>query len=191
MKDLDISYRRSSRAKNLRITVHPTQAITVTVPVNLSLKRAEAFVQSKQAWIQKHLQRMQKSQSNQPAQPQLSQDELEEAQDALFDRLQRFSDQYNLPYNRVAFRCQKTKWGSCSGLNNISLNVNIAFLPGHLKDYILLHELCHIRHKNHGKQFWALLDKYCGGRAREYARELKAYPMVLSPDSKRCSGRPA
>ena len=163
----------------MRITVHPTQAITVTVPVNLSLKRAEAFVQSKQAWIQKQLQKMRESQGNQPVQPKLSQDELNKAQDKLFSRLEYFSEKYKLLYNRAAFRCQKTKWGSCSGQNNISLNINIAFLPEYLQDYILLHELCHIRHKNHSKDFWAQLDKYCDGKAKEYAKELKTYRMKI------------
>jgi len=179
MNDLNVSYRRSRRAKNMRITVHPTQAITVTVPVNLSLKRAEAFVHSKQAWIQKHLQKMRESQGNQPVQPKLSQDELNKAQDKLFSRLEYFSEKYKLLYNRAAFRCQKTKWGSCSGQNNISLNINIAFLPEYLQDYILLHELCHIRHKNHGKDFWTQLDKYCDGKAKEYAKELKTYRMKI------------
>ncbi|MHC5137715.1 MAG: M48 family metallopeptidase [Planctomycetota bacterium] len=179
MNDLNVSYRRSRRAKNMRITIHPTQAITVTVPVNLSLKHAEAFVRSKQAWIQKHLQKMRGSQSNQPAQPQLSQEELNRAKDKLFSRLEYFSEKYKLPYNRAAFRCQKTKWGSCSGQNNISLNINIAFLPEHLQDYILLHELCHIRHKNHSKDFWTQLDTYCDGRAKDYAKELKTYRMKI------------
>lgn len=178
--DLKIAYRRSKRARNLRITIDLTPAVTVTVPANLSLKYAEEFVQSKQAWIQKHVQRMQVSQRNRPAQPELSRDELIRAQDELFDRLERFSEKYKLPYNRAAFRCQKTKWGSCSGQNNISLNINIAFLPVHLQYYILLHELCHIRHKNHSKAFWAQLDKYCFGSAKEHAKELKIHPMKIT-----------
>ncbi|MHC4555193.1 MAG: M48 family metallopeptidase [Planctomycetota bacterium] len=164
MNDLNVSYRRSRRAKNMRITIHPTQAITVTVPVNLSLKHAEAFVRSKQAWIQKHLQKKRESQSNQPAQPQLSQEELNRAKDKLFSRLEYFSEKYKLPYNSQ---------------NNISLNINIAFLPEHLQDYILLHELCHIRHKNHSKDFWTQLDTYCDGRAKDYAKELKTYRMKI------------
>ena len=48
-------------------------------------------------------------------------------------------------------------------------------LTKELQDYILLHELCHIRHKNHSKKFWAELDKYVGGRAKEMRRELKGY----------------
>jgi predicted metal-dependent hydrolase len=177
--DLKIDFRCSRRARNLRITIDPTQAITVTVPASLSLEYAEKFVQSKQAWIQKHLFKIREREKNQPAQPELSPDELDKAQEELFSRLEYFSQKHKLPYNRAAFRCQKTRWGSCSGQNNISLNINIAFLPSHLQDYILLHELCHIRHKNHSKAFWTQLDKYCGVRAKEYARELKTYRMKI------------
>ena len=177
--DLKIAYRRSKRARNLRITIDPTPSITVTVPANLSLNYAEEFAQSKQAWIQKHLQRMRQRQGNQPLQSELSRDELNRAQDELFARLEYFSRKHKLPYNRAAFRCQKTKWGSCSGQNNISLNINIAFLPEHLQDYILLHELCHIRHKNHSKVFWTQLGKYCGARAKEYAKELKTHRIRI------------
>ncbi len=177
--DLKIAYRRSSRAKNLRITIDLTQAVTVTVPAHVALKDAKDFVHSKQAWMQKHLHRMQERENVQKAQPELSRDELNKAQDKLFARLELFSDKYNLPYRRAAFRCQKTKWGSCSSQNNISLNINIAHLPEHLQNYILLHELCHIRHMNHSKAFWTQLDEYCNGRAKEYAKELKTHRMKI------------
>jgi len=179
IQQLNIAYRRSRRAKNLRITIAPTQAITVTVPVNTSLERAKEFVQAKQPWIQKHLMKMRQMETLQAEQPQLSWDELIKAQDELFARLEYFSEKHNLPYARAAFRCQKTKWGSCSSQNNISLNINIAFLPRHLQDYILLHELCHIRHKNHSKQFWSQLDHYCGGNAKTLAKELKQHRMQI------------
>lgn len=109
----------------------------------------------------------------------LSQDELVQAQNELFARLEHFSRKYDLPYARAAFRCQKTRWGSCSSKNNISLNINIAYLPPHLQDYILLHELCHIRHKNHSKQFWVQLDKYCDTSAKALAKELKQYHIPM------------
>ncbi|MHC4881636.1 MAG: M48 family metallopeptidase [Planctomycetota bacterium] len=179
LENLNISYRQSIRAKNLRITIHLTQAITVTVPYAFSLKQAREFVRSKQPWIKKHLCKIQEREKKRQAQPQLSQAELNDAQDALFARMECFSNKYDLPYRRATFRCQKTKWGSCSSQNNISLNINIAFLPEHLQDYILLHELCHIRHKNHSKAFWAQLDQYCSGRAKELAKELKTHPMKI------------
>ncbi len=176
---MNVSCRRSRRAKHLRITIAPTQEITVTIPVNTSLERAKEFVRAKHKWIQKHLAKMQQAQDLRKKQPELSPQELERVQDELFARLERFSAQHNLPYNRAAFRCQKTKWGSCSSGNNISLNINIAFLPVHLQDYILLHELCHIRHKNHSKRFWAQLDHYCGGRAKELAKELRKHRIQI------------
>ncbi len=179
IQQFGISYRRSRRARNLRITIHPTQAITVTVPGGLSLESAKEFVRSKQAWIQKHLRRMQQQENIQKSQPKFSLDKLNKARDELCSRLKYFSNKHNLPYSKVAFRCQKTRWGSCSPTDNISLNINIAFLPVHLQNYILLHELCHVRHKNHSKSFWALLDTYCDGRSKERAKELKNYPMTI------------
>lgn len=178
--NLNVAYRRSARAKRLRITIHPTQAVTVTVPETFSLTQAKEFVRSKQAWIEKHLQNMLQREDIQQAKPELSQNELNIAKDELLNRLEQFSDHHNLPYNRAAFRCQKTRWGSCSPQNNISLNINIAFLPIHLQEYILLHELCHIRHKNHSKAFWSQLDQYCDGRAKELAKELKHHHMSIT-----------
>ena len=105
--------------------------------------------------------------------------DLEKAQADLFDRLGYFSKKHRFPYNRAGFRCQKTKWGSCSARNNLSLNVNIAFLPEQLQDYILLHELVHTKIKNHSKKFWAQLDKYTDGRAKELSKELKKHRIRL------------
>ena len=176
----NVSYTRSARAKYLRLTIKPTQTITVTVPKHTTLQQAQKFLQSKQAWIQKHLHKLQQQEQLTKDHPKLSQEELNNAQDELFLRLDYFSDKYNLPYRRAAFRCQKTRWGSCSAKNNISLNVNIAFLPKELQDYILLHELCHIRHKNHSKKFWSELDKYVGGRSKELRRELKQHKIRMT-----------
>lgn len=163
----------------MRITIAPSRAVSVTVPVGTSLERAKEFVLSRQAWIQKHLTKMRQMEKLRDEQPELSREQLAAVQDELFERLDRFSQKYNLPYNRAAFRCQKTKWGSCSSRQNISLNINIAFLPKHLQDYILLHELCHLRHMNHSKAFWSRLDQYCGGNAKAYAKELKTHPMKI------------
>jgi len=174
-----IHYRHSGRAKHLRLTIKPDQTITVTVPKNTTLQKAQEFLQSKQDWITKHLHKLQKQEQLTEDQPKLSQEELIKAQDDLFSRLDYFSDKYNLSYNRAVFRCQKTKWGSCSSKNNINLNINIAYLPKELQDYILLHELCHIRHKNHSQKFWAELDKYVGGRSKELKKELKGYGMRM------------
>jgi len=172
-----IHFVRSPRAKRLRITVHPEPMITVTIPRRASLEEAKQFLASKQEWIARHLRKMEQQPNTMPL--DLQRIDLAKEQDDLFRRLAHLSSQHNLPYRRAAFRCQKTKWGSCSSENNISLNINIAFLPAHLQDYILLHELVHIRHKNHSTVFWSNLDRLCGGNAKILNKELKKHRIQI------------
>ena len=146
-----VTFTRSPRAKYQRITVRPDKTITVTIPRGGSLSEAKQFLKSKISWIQKQLQKVdQQTQCRNMLDLNI---DLEKAQVDLFNRLDYFSEKHSLSYNRAGFRCQKTRWGSCSGKNNISLNLNIAFLPEGLQDYILLHELVHTKVKNHSRKF--------------------------------------
>ncbi len=175
----EVAFYRSVRARNLRITISDDKSVRVTVPATMHLREADRFVRAKIPWLRKHIRRYQQREAITQSLPDLSPEELRQAQYRLFDRLDYFSQKHNLPYNRVAFRCQKTRWGSCSSQNNISLNVNIAFLPEHLQDYVLLHELTHTRIKNHSAEFWSALNRYTAGHARKFARELKRYTMKI------------
>lgn len=78
-------------------------------------------------------------------------------------------------YNSVSVRNTVSKWGSCSARNDISLSVHLMRLPDHLINYIIIHELCHTVHHNHGPQFHALLDKNTAGRHLALRKQLKAY----------------
>ena len=82
----------------------------------------------------------------------------EEAREKLSERLAKLAAEHHFQYNRVSIRNQKTRWGSCSSNNNISLNMKLLHLPDQLIDYILLHELVHTRVKNHSQDFWNELE---------------------------------
>ena len=77
-------------------------------------------------------------------------------------------------YNQVRIKHNVSNWGSCSVKGNINLNLNLMRLPEELRDYVMLHELCHLKHMNHGPQFHALLESVCPDhlalrkRLREY-----------------------
>ena len=172
-----VAFAQSPRARCLRITIKADKTVTVTIPRNGSLNEAKQFLRSKTAWVQRQLQRIDQHTKLQNT-PDLNID-LEKTQNDLFDRLDYFSKKHNLSYNKAGFRCQKTRWGSCSGKNNISLNVNISFLPEELQDYVLLHELVHTRVKNHSRKFWAELNKYMQGQAKELSKKLKKYRIRL------------
>ena len=166
-----VNFTRSFKARYLRITIKSDETVTVTIPRNGTIEEAKRFLQLKLLWIEKQLQKI-----KQYAQVEKTIDsniDIEKAQQGLFDRLVLLSKHHNFSFNRITFRCQKTKWGSCSAKNNINLNVNIAFLPAPLQDYILLHELCHIRHKNHSRNFWSELDKYTNGNAKKLSEKIE------------------
>ena len=89
-----------------------------------------------------------------------------------------FQKKYCLPYAGVTVRNQKTRWGSCSMRGTISLNINLARLPGVLMDYVILHELLHTKVRGHGNGFWQRLDMLVGD-ARGLRGELGKYSSAL------------
>jgi predicted metal-dependent hydrolase len=75
------------------------------------------------------------------------------------ERVSYWSQVYGISYGRVFIRKQKTRWGSCSRAGNLNFNYRLGFLPPHLVDYIIVHELCHIPQQNHSPAFWALVEQ--------------------------------
>ncbi len=81
----------------------------------------------------------------------------EKARELALARLADFNQHYQLEWKRVAIRNQRRCWGSCSSKKNLNFNYKILFLPPHLQDYIVVHELCHLKVMNHGQEFWKLV----------------------------------
>jgi predicted metal-dependent hydrolase len=171
----DVHFFQSPRAKHLRITIKQDKTIRVTMPRKGNLREAKEFLLSKTSWIQKHLRKIDQNAIQKIPDSNI---DLEKARAYLFNRLNYFAQKYNFSYNRAVFRRQKTKWGSCSGRNNINLNINLVTLPEQLQDYVLLHELVHTKHKNHGKAFWMELDRLTGD-AKKLRKEMRKYRLVV------------
>lgn len=85
----------------------------------------------------------------------------EEAKILLPQKISYFSDQYGFHFHKVTIKHNSSNWGSCSRAGNINLNLNLIRLPEPLCDYVLLHELCHLKEPNHGPRFHALLERLC------------------------------
>jgi len=100
------------------------------------------------------------------------------ASDYILPRLETWAKTMNLYPVRVTFRRARTRWGSCSSLNTLSLNTHLMMLPDELIDYIIVHELAHIRYKNHGKDFWALVARYVP-QYQKKRKQLRAYEAHL------------
>jgi len=79
------------------------------------------------------------------------------AEEVIHDRLQFFNEHYGFKYNRVTMRNQKTRWGSCSRAGNLNFNWRLIMAPIEVIDYVVVHELCHLKEMNHSSRYWALV----------------------------------
>ncbi len=99
---------------------------------------------------------------------------LMEAKEILPEKVKILAKKHSFTYKSLQIKNTKSRWGSCSYDNHINLSLHLMRLPEHLIDYIILHELCHTKEKNHQKGFWKLLEKV-SGNARGLSKELRNY----------------
>jgi predicted metal-dependent hydrolase len=176
-----VLFEPSRRAKRLNVSVRPFKGVRVAVPRRTSFKKAREFVYSQCAWIRKQLGRIERMEKScyVLSKKAASIDEAE-AKKKIVNRLDELARLHGFAYNRVYVRNLKSRWGSCSHRNNISLNLKLIALPEEVLDYVILHELVHTRVKNHGEDFWQELERVSGD-ARALNLSLQQYnPMLLA-----------
>ena len=173
-----ILFERSMRARRVTISVKPPKGVRVAIPNRVSLKSALEFVNLKKPWIQKHLVRIKQMESQRQVVDSSVIIDKVKARKKLTSRLHYLAKKHSFTYNKVTIRNQKTRWGSCSHKNNISLNIKLVMLPDELMGYVILHELAHTRIHNHSKKFWGELDKYVRD-GKLMAKRLRRYGLRL------------
>ena len=155
----NVVLRKSLRSRSISIRVHPVKGVSVSVPYIVPYSAAVAFFQTRRQWVLETMAK-QRERFKDVAMP--SEEEIEslrrQAKAQLPPRLAELADRYDFLYNRVAIKHNASNWGSCSAKGNINLNLNIVRLPKVLQDYVLLHELCHLRHHDHSHAFHLLLE---------------------------------
>ena len=151
--------RRSQRARHMRLTVYPGGSLVVTAPVSLDFSLIEQYLHKKTRWI---LEKVQLFSSLSPFRVSTHGTYLryrEQARTLISQRLEYWNTQYGFSYVRVSIKDHKSIWGSCSRKRNLNFNYRLLFLPKELADYVVVHELCHLKEQNHSKSFWLLLCK--------------------------------
>jgi predicted metal-dependent hydrolase len=96
-------------------------------------------------------------------------------------RLEQLSRQYNLPYSSLKIKRLRSRWGSCSNQQTITLSYYLIQLPWQLIDYVIVHELTHTRHLHHGPDFWTAMEIYLPG-ARMLRKQVNIYRPVILPN---------
>ena len=158
--EIDCTLKKVRRSKHLRITIHQDKRVVVTAPIYTSYKTMERFLDSQKDWIKNKLSKLKDNKSTLPSGGVTHYKKHKEQARALVNnRLEYFNQFYGFEYNRISIRNQKTRWGSCSRKKNLNFNYKIIFLTQEQADYIIVHELCHLKEMNHSKSFWLLVLK--------------------------------
>lgn len=174
-----VNFVPSQRAKYINISVRPLKGVRVAVPRGVAISQAREFVLSRQDWIKKHIKearQLEKAHLN--FLRRSGQMDRTKARQRLVRKLDALAAIHGFTYNKVFIRNQKTRWGSCSPQNNISLNIKLIWLPDELTSYVILHELVHTRIKNHSASFWNALEQI-KRNAKSLRRELDDYSFML------------
>ena len=157
----DISYRimRSSRRETLSIEVTREARVVARAPLGLSEARIHTFVLGHQAWI---LKKLEEAQKNLEKYPNPSEEEWEilsaQAAEIIPPKVEQYARQMGAKPRKVKITRARTRFGSCSGKNCLSFSALLMRYPEAAIDYVVVHELAHIFHKNHGPEFWQAVE---------------------------------
>jgi predicted metal-dependent hydrolase len=163
---------RDARARRYVLRVNSDGTLRLTLPRWGSLEAARRFARAERRWIERERARLLRR-----AAPSISPAEramlTRRARIELTARLRTLAAQHGFEAGRVTIRDQRSRWGSCSPRGDISLNWRLVTMPDTVRDYVLLHELAHLREPNHSRRFWRLMSQICPDwrNARQWLRE--------------------
>ncbi len=170
-----VRFRKVKKAKGIRIQISSADRVVVTGGMRTSFRSLEQFFVLHKEWAKKKLLHFQEFPNpTLKLSPQAYQQKKEAARVLVQERLAYWNHFYHFSWQRVTIRNQSTRWGSCSSAGTLSFHAAILDLPCLLQDYLIVHELCHIRAMNHSTQFWALVEQTLP-TARQLDRRLKKY----------------
>ena len=173
----EVRLRKSARSRRISIRIHPVRGILVTVPFYAPYAMGVAFLESRREWALAALERANARNADLPEGEDIESLRAK-AKAALPPRLADLAARYGFRYQRVTIKHNTSNWGSCSAKGNINLNLNLMRVPVPLQDYILLHELTHLRHPDHGPAFHAELERMLTEHFTLHREESDFQPFV-------------
>jgi hypothetical protein len=164
----DLYFVRNRRARRYLLRVEVDGRVRVTIPRGGSRREADAFAERHLDWVTRERARL--------AAPTTTPEERQvfraRASVELPLRLVVLAEGFGLTVTRISIRNQRSRWGSCGRDGHICLNWRLVLMPGWVRDYVLVHELMHLRRLDHSPKFWRLVEAACPDyrRARQWLR---------------------
>jgi predicted metal-dependent hydrolase len=152
-----VEVRRSRRAKRWTVSVEWGAPAALTAPISMSDDEIERVIDESQEWIKAQRARQRRRLRLDPR--AVSEDDARRATRELVSMVaEEEAAALGVTYERITIRDQRTRWGSCSTLGMLSFNWRLVLAPFEVLDYVVVHELCHLREHNHSRRFWALVE---------------------------------
>lgn len=152
---------RRSKRKTVSVEISREARIIVRAPLKMKTADIERFLLSKSVWIDSNLEKMKKISAI--ASEKFTDRELEalkkRAKEVITPKVERFASVMGVEYNRITVKAQKTRFGSCSSKKNLNFNAVTVLMPEQIIDYVVVHELAHLKEMNHSARFWHEVEK--------------------------------
>lgn len=158
-REIEYTVKKSVRARRLRVAVYCDASVVVIVPVDFGEHKIERFLKEKASWVIEKLDyflRLGKTVRIGGGRREYKK-YREQARLLVLSKVEQVNKIYNFSFEKIFIKNHKTRWGSCSKKKNLNFNYKIIFLPEKLTEYIVAHELCHLREFNHSQKFWNLV----------------------------------
>lgn len=154
---------QKSRRRSISVSVMTNNRVLVKAPYGTSERTVQEFLLSKKDWITKHLKKQNREEENAKSLGLLSADEIKQikkqAHKIIPQRVEYWANKIGVTYGRIAIRLQSSRWGSCAQNGNLNFNCLLVIMPPEIMDSVVVHELCHRKHMNHSKEFYAEIDR--------------------------------
>ena len=196
---VDFTLRRSARARRSRITISDEGEVVVVLPMRAPAREAAELVARHRSWIARHVTRMVARRRALALRPSLANGRVltidgvpqivraatapergalerrlrRAARAAILERVAARSAEMGVSPGSVTIRDQRTRWGSASRSGTLSFNWRLILAPPEVLEYVVVHELAHLRWAGHGKRFWSLVARHFPGaaQARKWLRD--------------------
>ena len=151
-----------SRRRTISLEITKSGEIVLRAPWYATRWDIQRFVEAKEEWLNQALKRYEENIKVQPTQkrdPDRIKELAKQAKKEIPPRVEYFANIIGVEYGRIAIRNQKTRWGSCSSKGNLNFNCLLMLVPEDVRDYVIVHELCHLIELNHSPAFWIEVEK--------------------------------
>jgi len=163
---INIEIIRSSR-KTIAMEITRDLRVLVRAPFRISDREIRSFITEKSSWLHKHLEiakkRLELIEQQEKSVDKLTAEDIrqlaEKALRIIPERIAFYAPKVGVGYGKITIRNQKTRWGSCSGKGNLNFNCLLMLVPAEVLDYVVVHELCHLKEMNHSARFWSEVER--------------------------------